>query len=111
MDYIVVFITAADRAEAEKIGNRLVAEKLVACANIGADIHSIYWWRGKIESSSEVPVMFKTRTSLFDKVAARIRELHSYEVPEIIALPIIHGYKDYLDWIDASTAVGREPET
>jgi periplasmic divalent cation tolerance protein len=103
MDYIVVSMTVAARDEAEKIGNTLVREKLVACAQIVTDIHSVYWWQGKIESAGEVLVLFKTRGSLFARVAARIKELHSYKVPEIIALPIVAGSDEYLRWIEEST--------
>jgi periplasmic divalent cation tolerance protein len=105
VDYIVISMTAANRDEAQRIGTALVEEKLVACANIVGDVHSVYWWQGKIESAAEVMVLFKTRAELFPAVTERIRELHSYQVPEIIALPIVAGTEEYLSWISGSTAV------
>lgn len=103
MEHIVVFVTTANREEAEKIGKTLVEEKLAACANIVSDIQSVYWWKGIVESAGEVFVMLKTRKSLFPRVAARVKELHSYEVPEVIALPIVTGSEEYLAWIEDST--------
>jgi periplasmic divalent cation tolerance protein len=102
MENIVVNITCGNMEEAEKISKALVEEKLVACANILGGIKSIFWWEGKVERSPEVAVTMKTVRNNFDKVAARVRELHSYQVPEIIALPIVEGSKDYLQWIENS---------
>lgn len=110
MKYIVVFITAKNRREAETIGRALVGEKLAASVNIFPGVRSRYWWKGKIETAREVFCMAKTRSTLFSALARRVKELHSYEVPEILALPISSGTADYLEWIGLSTgkAGGRK---
>lgn len=100
--YVVVFITCADEKEGEKISQGLVEKKLVACVNLVPKIISRYWWQGKIETASEVLLIIKTKKSLVDKLITEVKKLHSYTVPEIIALPIIAGNKDYLAWIDKS---------
>ncbi len=100
--YIVVFVTAKDKQEAEKISRGLLEAKLIACANILEGVHSLYWWQGKIDSSQEALLVLKTKTSLFKKVQAKVKALHSYQTPEIIALPLADGSPDYLRWIDSS---------
>ena len=99
---IVVFVTAKDQEEAKNIARELVNRKLVACANIVLGIQSIFWWEGKADESMEVLLILKTKKSLFKKVEAAVKALHSYKVPEIIALPIIGGSKDYLKWVNDS---------
>jgi periplasmic divalent cation tolerance protein len=98
--HIVVLVTASSKSEAEKIANSLLNEKLIACANIIGPVHSLFWWSGKIEGAEEYIILMKSRESLFDKLSERVRALHSYDVPEIIALPIVKGYKAYMEWID-----------
>jgi len=100
---IVVFVTAPDEDGAVGIAKSLVEERLAACVNIIKDIRSIYSWQGKIEDDSEVLMVIKTRSELFVPLSKRIKELHSYTVPEIIALPIITGSEDYLKWIKEVT--------
>ena len=100
--HIVVLITAKDTKEAEKISRVLVSKKLIACANIVRDIHSFFWWKGKVERAKEVLLILKTKRSLFKKIEKTVKSLHSYDVPEIIALPIIEGSKNYLGWMNAS---------
>ena len=100
MDHIVVIITTPNSIEARKIAKKLVEEKLAACCNIIDRVNSIYFWQGKIEDETEALMMVKTRKELFDKLAKRVKELHKYTVPEIIALPILAGWGDYLKWID-----------
>jgi len=100
--YIVVVVTAKDNKEATKIAQGLLEAKLIACANIISGVQSLFRWQGKIDSSKEVLLILKTKKSLFKKVAARVRSLHSYQTPEIIALPIVNGTKDYLGWISSS---------
>jgi len=107
MEYIAVNITCGSMEEAEKISKTLVNEKLVACANILGGMDSIFWWEGKVQRTSEVLVMMKTVRPNFDKVAARVKELHSYQVPEIIAFPIVEGSNDYLKWIESSVSANR----
>ena len=101
-DYIVVYVTAPEK-EAAALAKTLVEERLAACVNLVPGIRSFYWWKGKIEDDPEVLCIMKTQTSLFDALRNRVRELHSYEVEEIIALPIIAGNQPYLDWIKANT--------
>jgi periplasmic divalent cation tolerance protein len=100
MDEIVVFITASDEDEAAKIAKALVANRLAGCVNIIKDIRSIYSWQGKIEDEKEVLMIVKTQKTLFDTLMKKVKELHSYTVPEIIALPIIAGSEDYLKWLN-----------
>ncbi|MEM2082058.1 MAG: divalent-cation tolerance protein CutA [Candidatus Bathyarchaeia archaeon] len=98
-DYVVVVVTAANRQEAEKIAQQLLKEKLIACANIIGPVSSYFHWSGKIENAEEYLMLMKSRRDLFDKLADTVKTLHSYEVPEIIALPIIEGSKSYLAWL------------
>ena len=102
MQYCLIYITAGDEAEARKIGRTLMEEKLVACVNFHP-IKSIFWWEGKIEEEEEVAILVKTRAKLADRVIERVKELHSYEVPCIVSLPIEKGYPDFLQWIEGST--------
>jgi periplasmic divalent cation tolerance protein len=98
-NYIIVMVTCASKEEARKISGRLLAKRLVACANILPKIESRFWWKGKLDSASELLVTMKTVRSNFKKIEAEVKRLHSYEVPEIIAVPIVSGSRDYLDWI------------
>lgn len=97
--YIVVFITASSTKEAEKIADGLVDNKLVACVNIVPSVKSIYTWKGKKEKASEVLLIAKSKKEKFKRIIKQVKSLHSYEVPEIISIPISDGNKDYLDWI------------
>jgi len=100
---IVIFITAPNEDEAARIARSLVEARLAACANIVRNIRSIYTWQGKIQDDSEVLMIVKTRKGLFSAVSGKVKELHSYDVPEIIALPIMDGSPDYLNWLKEST--------
>ena len=100
--YIVIFVTTKDVKQAQKIADGLLKDKLVACANIITGVKSLFWWEGKIDSSKEALLVLKTKKTLFNKVATKVKLLHSYQTPEIIALPIAAGSKDYLKWISAS---------
>ena len=104
MDFIVVFVTASSEEEGQKISHNLLQNKLVACANIVSGIKSMFWWQGKIDQSKEVLLILKTQKKLFSKVAKKVKSLHSYEVPEIIALPIVDGDEAYLKWLASETA-------
>src|SRR3972149_11145766 len=97
---IVVFSTAPSGDEAERIGRAVVEERLAACCNVVGGLKSIYTWKGELCSEHEVLCIFKTRRDLFEPLKRRIKELHTYEVPEIIALDITSGLKEYLGWID-----------
>lgn len=103
MDAIVVYITAPDENEAVKISNALVSEKLAGCINMIKGIRSIYQWQGKIEDEPEVLLIVKSRRHLFERLKNRVKELHSYSVPEIIALQVIEGSEDYLKWLKEVT--------
>jgi len=102
-DEIVVYVTAPNEDEAAGIAKALVEAKLAACVNIINSIRSIYSWQGNIEDDSEVLMIIKTRKQLFDSLTVEVKKLHSYDVPEIIALPISLGSEDYLGWIREST--------
>jgi periplasmic divalent cation tolerance protein len=98
-EYIIIFVTARDKQEAEKISQSLLAEHLIACANIISPVTSFFHWVGKVESAEECLVVMKSRADLFRQVADRVKALHSYEVPEVLAVPIVDGSKGYLDWM------------
>ncbi len=100
---IVVYITAPSEDAAAVIARALVEQKLAACVNIVRNIRSIYSWQGKIEDDAEVLMIAKTQQKHFDALSEKVTELHSYDVPEIIAIPILKGSADYLQWIKAST--------
>ena len=96
---ILIMVTCASKEEARKISGRLLVKRLVACANILPKIESKFWWKGKLDGAAELLVTMKTVRSNFKKIEAEIKRVHSYEVPEIIAVPIVAGSRDYLDWI------------
>jgi periplasmic divalent cation tolerance protein len=104
----VVFVTAGSAEQAMLIANALVGERLAACVNIVSPVQSIYRWNDKVQPDVEHLMIIKTRANLVARLEARVNELHSYEVPEVIAIPIIAGAKAYLDWVFASTT---EPRT
>lgn len=101
-DYLVILVTTAHKKEAERIASALIEQKLIACANILSGISSIFRWKGKICREQEAILIMKTTFEKFEDIVAKIKELHSYEVPEIISLPVIKGNKDYLDWVKNS---------
>ena len=104
MENIVVFITASGEDEAASIARALVEGRFAACVNIVRNLRSIYSWQGKVEDELEVLMIVKTQKKLFNSLAQKVRELHSYTVPEIIALPIVDGSEDYLKWLKDVTA-------
>lgn len=97
-------VTTANKEEAEKIARCLLDEKLVACANIIGPASSLFWWTGKITTGEEFVLLMKSHSDLFAKLSERVKALHSYEVPEIIALPITDGSEAYLKWLDSNLA-------
>lgn len=99
----LVLTMAGSAAEADKIARSLVEEHLAACVNIVGPARSIYRWRGAVEEAQEYMLIVKTRAAFFSRVERRVKELHSYEVPEIVALTITGGSKPYLDWLMDST--------
>ncbi len=103
MDFRWLYVTAASRDEATKIGRAVVVERLAACANVIDGMESIYWWDGKLNEDREAVLILKTRADLVAAVVAKIKTLHSYSVPCVVALPILDGNPDYLRWLAAET--------
>lgn len=103
METVLVYITAGDRAEALKVGRHLVAEKLVACANVLDGITSIYRWEGRVCEDPEAVLIAKTRQALVPAVTQAVRAVHSYDCPCVIALPMSGGHQPFLDWIGTET--------
>jgi periplasmic divalent cation tolerance protein len=102
-DCIVVLITVPQEEEAAKMANTLIDERLAACVNILKDIRSLYRWKGAIEDEGEVLMVVKTQERLFENLAKRVKQMHSYSVPEIIALPIVKGSDNYIQWLKDET--------
>lgn len=101
--HIVVFITTSSGQEAETIGKALIESRLAACVNIiSAGVHSLFWWHGVIERQDEMLMLVKSRSDLLPSIIELVKRLHSYTVPEVIALPIVAGSSDYLTWMDES---------
>lgn len=105
-DFIVTYVTVSSMEEAKNISYALVESKLAACANIVPSITSVYTWQGKICEDQECLLIIKTRKELFLPLREKVKSLHSYTVPEIIALPVVEGSKSYLDWIKDETVTG-----
>ncbi|HEV3409153.1 MAG TPA: divalent-cation tolerance protein CutA [Chthoniobacterales bacterium] len=108
-DVLLVLSTFPDAETARRISTELVNEKLVACANLLPPVQSIYSWQGKLEEGAETLVFFKTTAARFPDLQAKLRELHPYEVPEIIALKLSDGLPDYLRWVDESCSPVARP--
>lgn len=105
-EFLVVLVTAGSAAEGDRLARALVEERLAACVSRLAGVHSLYRWQGKVEESAEELLVIKTRADSFPALEKRVRELHSYAVPEIIALPIVHGSENYLRWLGEQTSGG-----
>jgi len=104
-DAVIVFTNLPDREAAVKLAHELVAKRLAACVNVLSECTSVYRWKGTIENASEVPVLIKTRAARYAEVEAAIRGLHPYELPEIIAVPVVRGFDDYLRWVADETSI------
>ena len=100
--YIVIFITASDKKEAGRIARKLIENRLAACVNIVDKIDSVFWWKKKIVRAQEALLIVKSKRSKLNNLIKLVKSLHSYQVPEIIALPIIGGNRSYLEWLDES---------
>jgi periplasmic divalent cation tolerance protein len=105
--YLMAYVTTADEDEARRIAKALVEERLAACANILGRIESVYRWDGEVQSSGETAFLAKTTEARFDALAARVRELHSYELPCVVAVPLARGEATFLDWIETSVRHNR----
>ncbi len=96
----MVYVTCASKAEAVKIAQTLLSERLIACANIVGPVSSHFHWKEKIDVAEEFLMIMKSRVDLFTALEQRVKGLHSYEVPEILAVPIVEGSKEYFDWMN-----------
>ena len=105
--YRLVLVAAPTEKEAQKLARGLLEEKIAACVNLIPGVQSQYWWKGKIESAHEAILLIKTQKALVDTVIGYIRENHSYELPEVIALPVMEGDKEYLNWLGAQTNAAK----
>jgi periplasmic divalent cation tolerance protein len=105
-NHVVIFVTVGTREEAEVIADVLLEQNKAACINIVSALDSHFRWQGKLEAGQEVLLIIKTQASLVDEVTGLVKTIHSYDVPEIIALPIIGGNPEYLAWIDTETETG-----
>lgn len=99
-NYIIIFVTAKDKTDAEQLSQSLLKDRLIACANLVSPIDSFFYWANKIDKAEECLIIMKSRSDLFSQILERVKGLHSYEVPEVLAFPIVEGSKDYLDWMD-----------
>jgi periplasmic divalent cation tolerance protein len=104
-DAVIVLTSLPDREAAMRLAHDLVARKLAACVNVLAECTSVYRWKNAVEDAREVPVLIKTRASRYAEIEAAIRGLHPYELPEIIAVPVVRGFEDYLRWIADETSI------
>jgi uncharacterized protein involved in tolerance to divalent cations len=102
-DVLMVFVTCDGRQQAETIASRVVEERLAACVNVLAGVRSCYVWEGKLTWSDEVLLVMKTTRSAFEKLKTRVVELHSYEVPEILGVPVEAGLDKYVEWVRGGT--------
>lgn len=103
MSHRLVYITASSEEEALKIARDVVERRLAACANVLGKIRSVYWWQGAVQEEGEAALIVKTRVDLLDALTQRVKEIHSYTLPCIVALPIEGGNPAFLDWIDTET--------
>ena len=103
---LMVFVTVSSEGEGKKIGNILVENRLAAGVNLVSQIHSIFRWKGNIENKDEVLLLINSTRERIDELVAKIKEIHSYDVPEIIAIPVFAGNKDYIDWVLEETTNG-----
>jgi periplasmic divalent cation tolerance protein len=106
-DFIEVHTTIDSKEAAQKIAEAVVAKRVAACAQVSGPITSTYWWQGKIDQTEEWRCISKTTRERYDDLEQAIRGIHPYETPEITAIPIIAGNKNYLDWIEAETGTGN----
>lgn len=101
---VVILTSLPDRETAERFARALVEQRLAACVNVLSQCTSVYRWRDAVETAREVPVLIKTRDALYGEVEAAIRRLHPYELPEIVAVPVVRGLPEYVKWISTETA-------
>ena len=102
-EFRLVLTTVPDEELGRRIARTLVEERLAACVNLSPAVTSFYWWGGKIVEDREFILLIKTKASVLDRLEARLKELHPYEIPEFIALPVAAGSAQYLGWLDTET--------
>jgi periplasmic divalent cation tolerance protein len=107
-DKIVVLTSCAQQADAERLARALVAGRLAACVNVVPGVRSFYHWKGEIESAEEFLLIVKTSRDLFPELRAEMEKLHPYEVPELLALPVVAGAENYLSWLQFNLRGGQE---
>jgi len=100
--FVIILVTCASKKEARLIADALLKKRLIACANIVGCVESKFWWKGKVEKAHEAMLMLKTKEDRFSDVGKAIKRIHSYDVPEIIAVPVVAGSSGYLKWISNS---------
>lgn len=105
MDPRFVYITCSSKEEAMAIGKQVVQDRLAACANVLPGMTSCYWWEGEVQTDEETVLVLKSSAELADRLTARVKELHSYDVPCVVFLPIVDGNPDYLKWLAEETKV------
>lgn len=98
--HVIVHVTTSSVKEAEQIAQTLLQKRLAACINIIPKVHSRFWWKEKIEHCDETLMVIKSKGEVFDKLVESVRAIHSYRIPEILAVPVQHGFSEYLAWID-----------
>jgi len=104
---IIVLVTATSRSEARRIVKHLLEMHLIACGNICGPVESRFWWQDKIDEASEFLVLLKSDQRLFTKLSRAIKEMHSYDVPEILAVPVLEGFPPYLEWLNTTLSKHR----
>jgi len=97
----MIFMTTGSKREAQRITQVLLEKRLIACANITGPVESHFWWQGKIEKANEFLVLMKSHQSLFSKLAKTVKQMHSYDVPEILGVSIVEGFQPYLEWLNS----------
>ena len=103
-EFCIILITASSMDEGEKIADSLVENHLAACVNLVPSVKSVFFWEGKTDQQSEVLLIAKSRKALLDQIIDHVKKIHSYSVPEIIAIPVIGGSEDYLKWVEETTS-------
>jgi len=105
--HLIVLVTASDVNEAQRIANTLLERRLAACVNIVPGVQSLFWWEGRVDGAEEALMLVKSRIDLLEELMETVKKLHSYQVPEIVAVTIHGGSKDYLKWLDSTLRMER----
>lgn len=111
MTAVMIYVTTKDKAEAQRVGKVLVESRLVACVNIIEGMQSMFWWKGSAQSEQECVLIAKTRVGLVSDINEKIKSVHTYECPCIVAIPIIDGNPEFLQWIQEETSQAQRQET